>query len=147
MAAPILQTLVGLIFVLLGIAMAGKPPATRKEQWLYRGIFIFLGFLFASLAWIQFKNEQRQEAYFNEKIQAIEIQALHANQIIVRQPPRKESGAIKSNLFDLQQKYYSLLSELETNPSIDPNFRERIIVTKTKFERDPGASNRIQPEK
>src|SRR5271155_423715 len=107
MAVPILQTLVGVIFVLLGMAMANRPPATKKEQWLYRGIFIFLGFLFASLAWIQFNIEQKKADYLNEKIDALEVQALHTNQTVVRQPLENESGAIKSNLLDLRQKYYS----------------------------------------
>jgi hypothetical protein len=145
MAAPILQTLVGLIFVLLGIAMANKPPAARSEQWLYRGLFISLGFLFAALAWIPYKNELKKEAEASEKIQALEVQSHHTNQIIV-QVPQKDDLAIKSNLLNLQLKYYSLLCELETNPSIDPNFRERIIITKTEFERHTSASNLAQPK-
>lgn len=121
--------------------MAGKFPATKKERWLHRGTFIFLGALLLALTWIQFKNEQKKEAVADEKVPAI-----NNNPTVVRQPPQKESQSVEPNQTALQEKYQSLLSELATNRSLDPNLRERIIIAKTKLERETRGSNSIQPE-
>jgi len=134
MAVPILQTLVGLIFVLLGMALAARPLTTKTEQWLCRAIFICLGSLLLALSWIQYRSEQRKETAFRAK-----IQALNTNQIVVQPPLEKGSGIVESNQFELQQKYQSVLTELATNPSLAPNLRERIIIATAKIGRDAQA--------
>ena len=134
MAVPILQTLVGLIFVLLGLVMAGKPPTTKREQWLCRSIFIFLGLLLLTLSWIQFRNEQKKEAALSQK-----LQAFTASQSAAQPPPENAAVMGDANQSKLEHKYQNLVRNRPTNSSLAPDVRERIIIATAKLDRDAQA--------
>jgi hypothetical protein len=135
MAVTVLQILVGVIFVLLGIATANTPPSTKKEQWLCRVLFIFLGFLLLTLVWMQSKTGQQRAADTVEMVQTPGRNQTAIDQTELQQTFQRESGTIESNQLDLQQKYQGLLGELAANPSLDPNLRERLVVARAKMEK------------
>ena len=139
MAVTVLQILVGLIFVLLGMALAGKPPTTKREQWLCRSIFIFLGLLLVALSWIQYRNEQKSELALREKL----LMANASHPASAEQPPQKETGVPETNQLELQQQYHNLLDELATNSSIAPDVRERIIIATAKLRREDRPSQPV----
>jgi hypothetical protein len=155
MAVPILQTIVGVVLVLLGIDAAKNPPTTRNMLWLYRVMFIVLGALFLSLNWIQYRTEQVKEAAVSARIQAlsarqtqIKAEAKTETKAAEVKPP-EAPPAVKTvpdpKQVDYEQKYVALLNELSTNTALNPNLRERLIITKAQLGRGNNAPAETRP--
>lgn len=128
MAVPALQILVGLILVLLGIGLAAKPLTTKRDQWVCRSLFIFLGVLLGALSWIQYRNVQNMEAFLREKL----LTANTPPPTVAEQLPQRETGVSETNHLELQQ-YHDLLEELAGNTSLAPDVREKIIIATAKL--------------
>src|SRR5665213_1685791 len=129
MAVPIIQSIIGVVLVLLGIDTAKNPPTTAKMLWLYRATFSVLGVLFLSLSWIQYRNEQIKAAAALERIQTLTVHQITAQTI---PHPEPMPAGLSSNQIDFEKKYQTLLDELAANKSLDPNLRERMIIARAK---------------
>ncbi len=142
MVITVLQTLVCMVFVLLGIDTANKPPITEKARWAHRVIFAILGALLLTLTYLQMKNISAKRAPVAVAVQTPatnaavppETEEVMADRAILQQRFEKESATIQSNQFALQQQYQGLLNELATNAALGATMHERIIVTKAKLD-------------
>ncbi len=144
MVIKVLQVLVCLVFVLLGIDTANKPPTTEKARWVYRAVFVVLGGLLLALAYFHDKDVENNSLQAMEKIRAAapvqaassqETEQSLVDRTMAEQSFEKQSAVIQSNQFELQQKYEGLLNELATNAALGPNIHERIIITKAKLDK------------
>jgi hypothetical protein len=158
MAVPILQILVGLIVALSGLAMAGKAPTTKKEQWTYRGIFLFLGVVLLALAWMQFLSLSHFQTL---AMQNMAVSTTPQRPLISSQPAETVSAAPEqipaqtaasvaapppAAAFQLQEKYATLLRNLSKDPSLPPDARERIIIATAKLGQEAQALKQPSPE-
>lgn len=137
MVILVLQILICIVFVLLGIDIANRPPMTRERRWLYRWFFIFLGFLLVCLTEIQFKLVHRAPSAPAANVAGPDP---GARRIASEQEKAlaHEAGVVKSNFTDLREQYQKLLADLATNASLDPNVRERVIIANARLQKING---------
>ena len=128
MTMALLQTLIGLIFVGVGIEMANKAPTTQRARWIYRSIFIFLGLVLLAFTWIQYGDQQRKE-----KESAKQIQTLNINQTNLEHTFKTKIDVLQTNLSAFQEEQQNIEMQLATNSAYDPNLRERIIASHEKY--------------
>lgn len=125
--------------MLLGIALAGKPPTTKGEQWLYRLVFIFAGLLVVTLSWIQYIKDERRFADLQDSMPTANV-ALTGTTVQSPSPaPEKQPAAVPSKPLELQQKYATLLRNLSRDPSLTPDVRERIVIATAQLNREADA--------
>jgi len=152
MVITVLQGLVCLVFVLLGIDTANKPPTTDKARWIYRVVFVVLGGLLVALTYFQDRNARQTVVRVVEQAppparppaRSPEAEQAAVDETLLRQSFEKQSAVIQSNQFELQQKYQSLLNDLATNSTLAPGFRERIIITKARLEKIDSQANELK---
>jgi hypothetical protein len=150
MVTTVLQALVCLVFVLLGIDTANKPPITEKARWVYRVIFMVLGGLLLTLSYLR---DQEAKANALKELQKIrtasgasgqESEQSTVDRTILQQTFERQSAVIQSNQFELQAKYQELLNELATNSALAPGIHERIIITKARLDRIESQANDLK---
>lgn len=149
MVITVLQALVCLIFVLLGIDTANKPPTTEKARWIYRVMFVFLGCLLLTLTELRARNTPAKvvtvvQAATNSEPRTEQSEQAAVDTTIAQQTFEKQTAIIQSNQFELQEKYQTLLNELATNSSLAPIYRERIVITKAKLEQINGQASELK---